>query len=201
MDSIAVRQRPSFDIRGPLEICQEGSGQFAAFDTDTGQEIAANWWLINALGDTVWQTVNGGAFDLTVPFPAGDYRLYASPATPADFCRVIAQRNLRVLALPDNSFDVMGERQICVGQPYAYRVEGPAGLDYEWEITNGTEQLSRTGAAMLLGMGPGTALPAFGYCLESYWAGLPFFAPVHRNDLLYTGRDQWPCGDLSTDRD
>lgn len=153
-DTLTVMSQPTFRVEGPLEVCEGEMASFTALNNQTNAALLAHWGIIDAVGDTLWQSsspIDNPAIDW--PFSPADYTLFAIPDDPNAFCLSSVQRRVRVVDLPPSVAAIDGDTLICGGQVYNYRVIGDPAFDYEWEITNGNNQETRTGASINVSWG------------------------------------------------
>lgn len=153
-DTLAVVSQPTFRVEGPLEVCEGDMASFTAINNQTNANLLANWGIIDTAGDTLWQSTNPIASPVTEwSFPPAEYTLFAIPDDPSAFCLSGVQRSVRVAGLPPSVAAISGDTLICTGQVYNYQVIGAANFDYEWEIIDGSNQETKTGASINVSWG------------------------------------------------
>ena len=138
-DLIHVRILSSFSIDGPIELCQNASGNFNSRLNTNLSPILCNWTLTAPDGSIAWTSASATSAP-NVPFlnGAGVYRLSAVPADLNLTCSNEADWAISVRALPADPTGIWGETNICPGTAYTYEATGlPAGSNIRWTVKNG----------------------------------------------------------------
>ncbi|MEZ5041637.1 MAG: PKD domain-containing protein [Saprospiraceae bacterium] len=154
-DTLEVLIQPSFRIEGPIEVCQNETATFSAFNNRNNVTLPAHWGIVNNLGDTLWQSPATTATpDIAWPFSPGFYTLYAAPADPTAVCLKSTEQRVRIIAPPSAPLAISGDTIICPGLFYSYRLDDGGGFDYEWDITDGANQSIKSGQSIIVAWGP-----------------------------------------------
>jgi PKD repeat protein len=139
-DLIQVRILSSFSINGPIELCQNSSGNFNSTLNTSLSPILCNWTLTAPNGSIAWTSAVATSAP-SIPFlnGAGVYRLSAVPANLNLTCSNEADWAISVRTLPADPSGISGERNICPGTSYTYEAIGlPAGSNVRWTVKNGS---------------------------------------------------------------
>lgn len=139
-DSLAVRVLSPFVINGPVELCENASGNFASKLSVNGQNIACNWTLFAPDGSTAWTSAAPTATP-AVPFAngAGIYRLLAIPDDPTLTCSDQADWAVNIAPQPGKPTGITGETNICAGTTYSYQATGVSPTNnLRWTVQNGS---------------------------------------------------------------
>jgi PKD repeat protein len=138
-DLIHVRILSSFSIDGPIELCQNASGNFNSRLNTNLSPILCNWALTAPDGSIAWTSASATSAP-NIPFlnGAGVYRLSAVPADLNLTCSNEADWAISMRALPADPTGILGETNICPGTAYTYEATGlPAGSNIRWTVKNG----------------------------------------------------------------
>ena len=138
-DSLEVKVLSPFILNGPVELCEDANGSFAAKLSYNFQNIACNWTLLAPDGSTSWTSAAPSA-SVSVPFAsgAGIYRLLALPDNPALTCSDQADWVINAAALPATPTGITGEKNICPGTTYTYEATGTLpNNNLRWTVQNG----------------------------------------------------------------
>ena len=139
-DSLAVRMVYPFVINGPVERCENATGNFTSRLTTTNQNLSCNWTLYAPDGSTAW-TSAAAISNVAVPFNKGNglYRLFALPVDPTLTCSARAEWTVNVAANPTKPTGITGERLVCPNTPYAYEATGgDPKANIQWIFQNGS---------------------------------------------------------------
>jgi PKD repeat protein len=139
-DSIGVKVLSPFVVNGPVELCENASGNFTSKLTYNAQNIACNWTLFAPDGSVAW-TSPAPTANASVPFlnGGGIYRLLAEPDNPVLSCSKQADWAVNVAALPATPTGILGEKNICPGTTYTYSATGVSpSNNLRWTLQNGT---------------------------------------------------------------
>ena len=138
-DSMAIRILSSFAIDGPVEICEDATGNFVSKLTYNAANIVCNWTLTAPNGSTSWTSPAPTAAP-AVPFYSGSgvYRLLAVPDNPTLSCSNEAEWVIRVAPQPAKPAGISGEPNVCSGTTYTYSATGiDPGNKLQWTVQNG----------------------------------------------------------------
>jgi PKD repeat protein len=138
-DSLLVKILSPFVLNGPVELCENASGNFSAKLTATNQPINCNWTLFGPSGNAVWTSATPVA-TVNPVFSAGSgiYQLRAIPANPAQTCGDQAEWVIRVAASPPKPGQINGISNICPNNSYTYEVVGvSSAYNVRWTVRNG----------------------------------------------------------------
>ncbi|MEZ4943325.1 MAG: PKD domain-containing protein [Saprospiraceae bacterium] len=138
-DSIPVRIVSPFYLNGPVEACQNSSGNYLSRLSYNNLNLSCNWSLIGPDGSEVWTSPTPAA-SVTAPFANGPgiYRLFARPADPTLTCSEQAEWAIQVPDLPAGPSGIAGAMLICPGETFTYEATGvPPTASIRWEIQNG----------------------------------------------------------------
>ena len=152
-DSLVVNMRPGFFATGAIETCAGGSADFTAF-RDNGLPLAVDWSVIDGAGATVW--TGGPADNISIPFTfgAGRFTVRATPPAAA-VCLPYLDLGIQVYPEPAAVDSITGQRRICPGQSYVYRVPNAAAGDrFEWVVTDGGATTTLVGNPIAYTWGP-----------------------------------------------
>ncbi|MDX1910949.1 MAG: PKD domain-containing protein [Saprospiraceae bacterium] len=145
-DLIHVRILSAFSVNGPVEACENSSGNFSARLNFNNALIPCNWTLFAPDGTVSWTSAAATATP-AVPFQsgAGTYRLLAVPNDPNTTCSDEAEWVIAVRALPAEPTAIDGITDICPGGTYTYEALGlGAGANIRWIVKNGAPPAQTT---------------------------------------------------------
>ncbi len=138
-DFIHIRILPSFSMTGPIEVCQNSSGNFSSKLKTSNAALLCNWTLTAPDGSIGW-TSTAATSTPNVPFLNGPgvYRLLATPDDPTLTCSNELDWAVTVRAFPAEPASISGETNICPGTAYTYACTGlAAGANIQWTMKNG----------------------------------------------------------------
>ena len=138
---------PAFYVAGPIEICENSSSTYAAFDEVNAIPVSCNWSLYDADENIIW-TAGSASPVATVDWPAGNgkYILVASAENAANYCSPDYSIIVSVISGPPIVGGINGLNSICPGEFYTYEVQAnQANVAYNWTINNGGILSENTG--------------------------------------------------------
>ncbi len=145
--SLTVNMQPEIFIDGPIEVCENTTELFQAINTQNNMPSPANWTLTAPDGSTVWTSSGAtGSPMIDFFFAPGSYTLSLEPDNPLDFCVEGYEVRVRIVAAPPAVDQIVGEDDICPGQPYTYQaVSGMPNNMFRWTINDGGTITERVG--------------------------------------------------------
>ncbi len=138
-DSIPVKILSPFFLQGPVELCENGTGNMAARLVNPATPVSGNWSIFNANGSLFWNSVPGVSnINFPTNAPPGKYRVSVVPATPGQTCSDNAELIVSVIARPSKPAAIAGPKVICPNTPLTYTVLGTEPYSVNWVVSNGT---------------------------------------------------------------
>lgn len=136
-DTLEVNIVPEFYVVGPIEVCQNATGDFTSRNALTGFPMSSTWQVLDASGAQAWASGPGTTASIPFTFPPGTYTVRATPAGPG-FCNDKYDVFVKVLGLPAKPLGVTGATEICPGTAYTYLASGNNANDYTWTAYSGS---------------------------------------------------------------
>ncbi len=138
---------PEFFASGPIEGCENGTGNFTANRAAGGTaNVVADWTVTGPDGSIIQTEIGTTNFTANWSGGPGNYRVIATSNVPTDYCTDEYILNVNVLETPPTLTSIEGVTEICPGQPYTYKVVGEANHTFQWSITNGANTTQQNGA-------------------------------------------------------
>ena len=134
-----VNITPDFYVAGPIEVCEDNSSDYAAFDEVSQAPVACNWVVLDPNGGVFWNSP-GASTTVSVDWPLnpGKYSLIATAVNADDYCTDGYNIFVNVTAGPPLVDNIDGQNSICPGEFYTYSaVSTQANVAFNWVINNG----------------------------------------------------------------
>ena len=144
---LSVDILPEFYITGPIEACDGGSDVYQAISTQNGADVPGNW-IVTLAGANV-STSGAGTSSPSIDWTAGPgtYNIQFIPDATNDFCATEYNTKVTVLAPPPPMDTIIGETNICPGNPYSYSaLTTETNTSIHWIINNGGIITERIGS-------------------------------------------------------
>jgi gliding motility-associated-like protein len=138
-DQWPVTITPEIKLNGDVQVCQDGTGIVNATSGFSVQLPASVNWQLEDEDGQVLATSSGPSnnWSYTFAVPPGIYTWVALNSSPL-YCTEIARLDIEVTATPLAPISIVGEIDICPGQPYGYTIESAGNYSTLWTITDGS---------------------------------------------------------------
>ncbi len=170
-DNLPVKITPEITLSGDAQVCQNAIASVQAIaGFGAPMPVPVNWQLVNAAGQIIATSGTSDSWNYNFAVPAGTYT-WVALNTSLDYCTEMASLDIEVTATPSAPSAILGETEICPGQPYGYTIETTGNFATLWTITDGVTTTNYAGNT----------------CQHTFGNTPPYIVQAHHTDIQYPG--------------